>query len=101
MESYPYWAYAAIPGTLTEDKEQEALDEGRRAFALELVTRETYYPTTGEAIDRAVAFEAYLRGVAPVTPVETTEYENLIKRSNHLLALEAAGVDNWEGYVGG
>lgn len=62
MESFPYWAYAAVPGTLGAEDEGKALDEGRRAFALELATRT-------EGVDegylaRARKFEAYLKGDA-------------------------------------
>jgi len=30
--------------------------------------------------------------------ISKEEYDNLIKSYNFLLALQAAGVDNWEGY---
>jgi hypothetical protein len=30
--------------------------------------------------------------------ISKTEYQNLVYASNFLQALEAAGVDNWEGY---
>jgi len=96
MTDHPYWAYKAVPGSLNEEQETEALDEGRRAFALELATRRS--GGLKYQLARAVEFEAYLRGDQPVVGVEATEYTTLVERSNKLLRLEGAGVDNWEGY---
>ena len=59
---HPYWSYAAVPGSLTSDQEKEALDEGRRAFALDVATRGSYYATEVEVLMRAKVFEAYLKG---------------------------------------
>lgn len=33
-----------------------------------------------------------------LTLISTAEYERLVERDDFLTALEAAGVDNWEGY---
>lgn len=96
-----YWSYKAIPGMENEEQQRGAVEEGRRAKALELATAGNYTWSSEEALIRAAKFEAYLKGEAPVSVVETTEYESLVARSNHLLVLEAAGVDSWEGYVGG
>jgi hypothetical protein len=60
--THGYWAYAAVPGTLDADAEQAAVDEGRRAFALDMATRGSYFSTEDEAIVRARTFEAYLKG---------------------------------------
>ena len=89
MSDHPYWAYAAVPGTLNADQEQAALAEGRRAFALDLATRES--DTDEGHLNRAVKFEAYLRGDVPVVGVEKSEYADLVRRSNRLLELEEGG----------
>lgn len=48
---------------LTSEQERGALDEGRRAFALDVATRGSYYEHDVETlIERAEKFEAYLRG---------------------------------------
>lgn len=60
--THGYWAYAAVPGTLDGEDERAAVDEGRRAFALDMATRGSYFCTEEEAIIRAKAFEAYLKG---------------------------------------
>lgn len=99
MGNHPYWAYVVVSGVLDVETEEKALAEGRRLAALELATRES--DTDEGHLNRAVRFEAYLKGEAPVTPVETTEYENLVERASELIRLEAAGVDNWEGYYRG
>ena len=62
MAEHHYWAYAAVPGTLTSYEEQAAVDEGRRERALDLATR--YDDTDGGYLARARKFEAYLKGDA-------------------------------------
>lgn len=44
-----YWAYVTA-------------EEARRAFALDMATRGSYFSTEDEAIVRARRFEAYLKG---------------------------------------
>ncbi len=59
--THPYWAYAAVPDTITTGQEQAALEEGRRERALDLATR--YDDTDDETyLARARRFEAYLKG---------------------------------------
>lgn len=66
MSTHPYWAYKAVPGTLDADSEKEALDEGRRAFALE---RATQWDDTPEGtVAAARAYEAYLKGESADAP---------------------------------
>lgn len=97
MEEYSYRAFQ--PNSSIEAR-PGALAEGRRLAALTLAVK--CGPDTDDGlIATAVRFEAYLKGDAPVTPVEISEYEKLVERSNELLRLEAAGVDNWEGYPRG
>lgn len=62
--THGYWAYAAVPGMLDTDAEHAAIDEGRRAFALDMATRGSYYALEEEVIARARQFEAYLKGDA-------------------------------------
>jgi hypothetical protein len=60
VSTHPYWAYEAVPGSLTAEREKKALAEGRRAFALELAVQR---PSVAEDdVDRARRFEAYLAG---------------------------------------
>ena len=85
--SHPYWAYGGDHGQAVA----EAIDEGRRAAALELAVAGSFTFTDEEAVDRALKFEAFLKGEVSVTVVDTTEYEALVKRSNRLLVLEQSG----------
>jgi hypothetical protein len=89
VSDHPYWAYVPIPNTIDEEAVKDSVDEGRRAFALDLATRES--DTDDGHLNRAVKFEAYLRGDVPVVGVEKSEYAELIRRSNRLLELEAGG----------
>lgn len=80
MSTHPYWAYEAVPGSLSEEREKKALAEGRRAFALDMATR---WGDTDEGIlQRAAKFEAYLKGEpaedvngAPLEPVPYEPWE--------------------------
>lgn len=60
MEIYPYWAYAAVPGALDAEREEAALDEGRRLAALTLALQGD--GDVGDILAAAVRFEAYLKG---------------------------------------
>ena len=91
-QTHPYWSYGLAVARPVID----ALAEGRRQVALTLAVQ--WDDTDEGLIERAVKFEAYLKGEAPVTAVEVSEYEDLVNRSNRLMRLEAAEVDNWEGY---
>lgn len=62
--SHQYWSYQAVADTITSEQERAALDEGRRAFALELAVAGSYYPDNDETVARAKIFEAYLKGEA-------------------------------------
>lgn len=80
MSIHPYWAYEAVPGSLTEDREKKALAEGRRAYALDLATRRS--GGVEYQLERAAKFEAYLKGEAvedvngaPLVPVEPAPWE--------------------------
>lgn len=62
MSEHPYWAYKAVPGSLNEEQEKQAVDEGRRAFALEKAVQ---WDDTNEGVMvRARLFEQYLKGEA-------------------------------------
>ncbi len=63
MNEHPYWAYAAVPGTINGDREEEVLAEGRRERALELAISSTSIDGSVSVI-LAVArkFEEYLKG---------------------------------------
>jgi hypothetical protein len=64
VTDHPYWAYAAVPGTLSTEREEAALAEGRRAFALEVACR---WDDTDEGhLATARLFEEYLKGGADV-----------------------------------
>lgn len=84
---HPYWSYGPDNGQPIV----EALNEGRRAAALDMATRRLFVDTTEEALARAVQFEAYLKGDQPVVGVEVSEYDSLVDRSNKLLAMERRG----------
>lgn len=62
--SHQYWSYQAVADTITSEQERAALDEGRRAFALEQANNNGYFGTEEEVLFRARAFEAYLKGEA-------------------------------------
>lgn len=62
MSTHPYWSYEAIPGGITEEAERAAVDEGRRAFVLELAVSDT--DVDAVILARAKKFEAYLKGEA-------------------------------------
>lgn len=57
---HPYWSYGPDSG----QEIVEALNEGRRAAALELAISATYGLDVAELIAAAVQFEAYLKGDA-------------------------------------
>lgn len=89
MTYHPYWSYGPDHGTPMID----ALDEGRRALALELATRTE--DTDDGYLARARRFEAYLAGK---TETAAERLADLEKSERKLIALEVAGVDNWLGY---
>lgn len=65
--SHPYWSYEAVADIITSEQERAALDEGRRAFALELAVAGSCYGAEEEVVARAKAFEAYLKGGVDVS----------------------------------
>lgn len=80
MSTHPYWAYEAVPGSLTEDREKKALAEGRRAFALQCASQ--WDDTAEGTVATAKLYEAYLKGeavedvnAALLTPVEPVPWE--------------------------
>jgi len=92
MTQHPYWSYGPDQGRPV----LAALDEGRRAFALECAMATTLDDRGGQAIvRRAQVFEAYLAGK---TETAAERLADLEKSERKLIALEVAGVDNWSGY---
>lgn len=92
MTYHPYWSYGPDHGTPMVD----ALDEGRRAFALECAMATTLDDFAGQAIvRRAEVFEAYLAGR---TETSAERLADLEKSERKLIALEVAGVYDWSGY---
>lgn len=96
MTEHPYWSYGPGTGQPIVD----ALAEGRRQAALELAGQTTSFDLNGADPDRtdavlenAAKIEAFLKGDA-----SDDDLEYLRGRSRKLRKLEAAGVDNWEGY---
>ena len=90
--SHPYWTYGPDSGTPLAD----AVNEGRRAFALECAMASLSDGLNGpDIIRRAEVFEAYLAG-RPQTASE--RLADLERSERKLIALEVAGVDNWSGY---
>lgn len=67
VSTHPYWAYKAVPGSLDEEQEREAVDEGRRAFALERATQ--WDDTVDGQLEAARRFEEYLKGGGGVAEV--------------------------------
>lgn len=108
MSDHPYWSYGPDNGQQLVD----ALAEGRRLRALELAAQTTGFALSDEsAHDRTEAvlanadkIEAYLKGEtekvaqSPGVGLTDADLEYLRGRSRRLRKLEAAGVDNWEGY---
>lgn len=66
---HPYWSYGPDGG----QEVVEAVNEGRRAAALELAASLPFGGTTEEILARAVRFEAYLKGDQPVVGVEASD----------------------------
>lgn len=68
MSSHPYWAYAPDASSPIPDpiETAKAVEEGRRAFALELAVRsleiDTDLISASDYLVRANAFVAYLKG---------------------------------------
>lgn len=80
MSTHPYWAYEAVPGSLSEEREKKALAEGRRVFALQQARQ--WDDTPEGAIAAARLFERYLEGEpvedvngAPLEPVPCEPWE--------------------------
>lgn len=64
MSSHPYWTYG--PDVATAEDYDDVVDEGRRAFALELAVR-SFAPVDestgpGDILSLANTFVAYLKG---------------------------------------
>lgn len=99
MTHHPYWSYGPNGDTPVVD----ALNEGRRAFALEKALQSTgfalnddqAYDRTDEVLANAARIEAYLAGR---TETAAERLADLEKSERKLVALETAGVDNWSGY---
>ena len=92
MTHHPYWSYGPDHGTPLVD----AMDEGRRAFALECAMATMIDDGSGrDIVARARLFEAYLAGR---TETPAARLADLEKSERKLIALETAGVDNWSGY---
>lgn len=68
MSSHPYWAYGPDSHGVPAPAEEyaKAVEEGRRAFALELAVRsleiDTDLISASDYLVRANAFVAYLKG---------------------------------------
>ena len=90
MTHHPYWSYGPDHGTPLVD----AMDEGRRAYALELAVQNSVNSAQG-VVDEARLFEDYLAGR---TETPAARLADLEKSERKLIALETAGVDNWSGY---
>lgn len=93
MTHHPYWSYGPDHGTPLVD----AMDEGRRAFALELAVQvaSAHAPEPVRILPLAASFEDYLAGR---TETPAARLADLEKSERKLIALETAGVDNWSGY---
>jgi hypothetical protein len=70
MSSHPYWSYGpdAHGGPCPPEEYAKAIDEGRRAFALELAVK-SFAPVgestgPGDILSLADTFEDYLKGDA-------------------------------------
>ena len=102
MTEHPYWSYGPDHGASPVD----ALAEGRRLAALEKAFMATAFDNPGAdrtdaVLASAAKIEAYLEeGGSPkgVIVVSQAKYRALMVDSDKLARLEAAGVDNWEGY---
>jgi hypothetical protein len=62
VTDHPYWAYVAVPGSIDEAGYSAAVDEGRRAFALEMAVEASSSASQAIIIARAQSFEEYLKG---------------------------------------